>query len=215
MAALILLPIGIKFQNRNLWIAFGSSIVAAIVIALIQIKGPPAIEIQGSELRVLPWTVMHKGIFDAIAIERQMMYLILFVIMIVGAFCIMNTMITVTVQKRGEIGLLKALGAREMQIASIFLSQGLLVGVVGVGVGMALAQLIIAYRNEIGLWFGQRFGVDFFNEQIYGVGELPAVQTAGDLLTICGGSMFVCMVAALIPAMIAAFEEPAKALRSD
>ncbi len=216
LVCLILLPMAWKFKNKGFWTGFGISFVAIFIIGFINILGPADIRVEGSDLRVLSWTEMHKGIFDAIAMERQMMYLILFVIMIVGAFCTMNTMITVTVQKRGEIGLIKALGARETQIASIFLFQGLLVGIIGVGVGFGLAQLIIRYRNEMGAWLGERFGVEFFNEQIYGVsGGLPAQQSLADALTICGGSMIVCTVAALIPAMMAALEEPAKALRSD
>ena len=216
LVGVILLPMAIKFKNRNFWIAFGVSMVAIVVISLINIMGPPIIRVEDSALRVMSWTVMHKGIFDAIAAERQMMYLILFVIMIVGAFCTMNTMITITVQKRGEIGLIKALGAQESQIASIFLLQGLLVGVIGVVLGFGVGQLIIEYRNVIGGWIGSRFGFAFFDEAVYGLaGGLPAKQNASDILTICGGSMIVTMVAALIPAMIAALEEPAKALRSD
>jgi lipoprotein-releasing system permease protein len=79
---------------------------------------------------------------------------------------IMSTMITVTVQKRTEIGILKALGSREGQIAWVFLFQGILVGLVGVFAGFGLAQLTIWKRNDIAGWVGQRFGVEFFNAEM-------------------------------------------------
>lgn len=165
---------------------------------------------------VLTWSQMNKVVFDAVAAERQAMYLILFMIMIVGAFCIMNTMITVTFQKKPEIGLLKALGATEAQVAGVFLCQGILVGAVGVIVGLLIAQLTIEYRNVMAQWIGQNFGVDIFSSEIYKVdGGLPAKQTPRDFIIISTGAFVACTLASLIPALIAASLQPAKALRSE
>lgn len=166
--------------------------------------------------RILTWTQMHKIIFDAVAAERQAMYLILFMIMIVGGFCIMNTMITVTFQKRSEIGLMKALGAREGQVAWVFLFQGVLVGLVGVVVGLLMAQLTLHFRNHMAGWIGTNFGVDIFAAEVYKVdGGLPALQTVRDTIIISVGAFVACTVASLIPALIAASLQPAKALRSE
>lgn len=168
------------------------------------------------KFRALTWMEMHKIMFDAVAAERQAMYLILFMIMIVGGFCIMNTMITVTFQKRSEIGLLKALGAREEQVAWVFLFQGILVGLVGVLVGLALAQLTLYFRNDMAGWIGRNFGVDIFSAEVYKVdGGLPAQQTLRDLVIISTGAFLACIVASLIPALFAASLQPAKALRSE
>lgn len=165
---------------------------------------------------VLTWMEMHKLIFDAVAAERQAMYLILFMIMIVGGFCIMNTMITVTFQKRSEIGLMKALGAREGQVAWVFLFQGILVGLVGVIAGLLMAQLTLYFRNDMAGFIGKHFGVDMFSAEIYKVdGGLPAKQTLRDLIIISTGAFAACIVASVIPAMIAASLQPAKALRSE
>ena len=168
------------------------------------------------QFRAMTWGERYRGIFNAVATEKQAMYIILFMIMVVGAFCIMNTMITVTVQKRSEIGLLKALGSTEEQIVRIFLLQGLLVGIIGVVVGMALAQWTILERNTIGAWLGDTFGIAIFAEDIYKVdGGIPAKQSLKDLITISVGSFLACTLAALIPALIAASLQPAKALRSE
>ncbi|MDF1756243.1 MAG: ABC transporter permease [Verrucomicrobiales bacterium] len=170
----------------------------------------------GLPYQLLTWMQIHKLIFDAIAAERQAMYLILFMIMIVGGFCIMNTMITVTFQKRSEIGLMKALGAKESQIAWLFLLQGMFVGLIGVIVGLLLAQFTIWQRNNLAEFVGGVFGVDLFSAEIYKIdGGLPASQTWSDLATISIGAFIACTLAALIPAVIAANLQPAKALRSE
>ncbi|MBP83412.1 MAG: hypothetical protein CMO61_06135 [Verrucomicrobiales bacterium] len=168
------------------------------------------------QFRAMTWGERYQAIFNAVATEKQAMYIILFMIMVVGAFCIMNTMITVTVQKRSEIGLMKALGSTEEQIVGIFLLQGLLVGIIGVAVGMGLAQWTIFERNTIGGWLGETFGIAIFAEDIYKVdGGIPARQSIKDLVTISVGSFVACTVAALIPALIAAGLQPARALRSE
>lgn len=166
--------------------------------------------------RVASWMDIHKYIFDAVATERQAMYFLLFMIMIVAAFCIMNTMITVVYQKRSEIGVLKALGASEGQVASLFLIQGMVVGVIGVISGLGLAALIITYRNPITSTIGKMFGIEIFSSQVYMIeGGLPAVITANDVIAISLGAFISCALASLAPAWLAARLEPAKSLRSE
>ncbi len=167
------------------------------------------------QLQIQTWGQINKLIFDAIAAERQAMFLILFIIMIVGSFGIMSTMITVTVQKRTEIGVLKALGSVEGQIAWIFLLQGMLVGVAGVALGLVVAEVTLHFRNDISAWIGRTYGVDIFSPEAYGVGGgLPAVKSPRDFAIIMASAFVCCTLASLIPALIAAFLQPAKALRS-
>jgi lipoprotein-releasing system permease protein len=168
------------------------------------------------QYRILTWGQIHKALFDAVAGERQMMYLILFMVVIVASFCTMNTMITVTFQKRAEIGLMKALGAREEQVASVFLFQGIIVGLLGVALGLLIGYLTVHFRNEMAGWLGQQFGINFFSEEVYKVdGGLPAQIRMKDILIISIGSFVLCVIAALIPASVAASMQPAKALRSE
>ncbi|NOX98339.1 MAG: ABC transporter permease [Verrucomicrobia bacterium] len=173
-------------------------------------------EITGYNYRVASWMDIHKYIFDAVATERQAMYFLLFMIMIVAAFCIMNTMITVVYQKRAEIGVLKAIGASEGQVASLFLIQGMVVGVIGVISGLGLAALIITFRNAITSTIGRWFGIEIFSSQVYMIeGGLPAVVTSHDVIAISLGAFISCALASLAPAWLAARLEPAKSLRSE
>jgi lipoprotein-releasing system permease protein len=124
----------------------------------------------------------------------------------------MNTMITVTVQKRREIGVLKALGARNSGIVGVFLVQGMIVGLIGSALGLGLGALVIQFRNQLQSWLGN-FGVEIFPSDVYGVREIPAAIVASDVAIICGGAFILCTLAAVGPAFVVSRLDAAKALR--
>jgi lipoprotein-releasing system permease protein len=159
------------------------------------------------------WMERHQALFDTVKNELEMMYFVLLMIVVVAAFCVMNTMITVTVQKRREIGIISALGARISQVMWVFLSQGMIVGIAGSLTGLGLGWLITYFRNDIRRLISMATGHEIFNSKIYGPIEIPARILPMDLLTICGTAFVLCTAAALIPAFLAARTEPAKALR--
>ncbi len=158
------------------------------------------------------WKDQHKQHFSAIKNERVMMYVVLFFIVLVAAFSTMNTMITVTVQKRHEIGVMKALGARVSQIVWAFISQGMIVGAIGSTLGFGLAQAVLAVRNDLREWLADR-GVHIFPQDVYGLVEIPAVMDYGAFAIITLGAFVLCTLAALPPAYMVARLDPAKALR--
>ena len=165
---------------------------------------------------VASWMETNSALLSAVATERNMMFFLLFIIMIVAGFCIMNTMITVVYQKRAEIGLLKALGANEGHIIKLFLLQGVIVGILGVALGQILAHLLVEYRNEILAFASEKLEVQIFDPTVYNLeGGLPAVRTIEDNLTISLFAFIACALASLIPAWMAARLQPAEALRSE
>jgi lipoprotein-releasing system permease protein len=99
------------------------------------------------------WIQRNKQLFATIRNERGMMYFVLFFIILVAAFSTMNTMITVTVQKRHEIGVMKALGARVFQIVGVFIGQGLIVGLIGSVSGLAAGSLVMYWLRGWGWKF--------------------------------------------------------------
>ena len=161
------------------------------------------------------WMEMNKQLFDAIAMERHVMFFLLMFIILVAAFGIMNTLITVTVQKTREIGVLKALGARTWQVISVFLAQGMVVGVIGVACGLALGMSLIRWRNEVSAWLSNVLGVEIFPRSVYQFNEIPAEIVPSDVALICISAFVICALAALIPAWIASRLDPVKALRCD
>ncbi len=164
-------------------------------------------------LYALTWVDLNKQLFDAIKMERQVMFFLLMFIILVAAFGIMNTLITVTVQKTREIGIMKALGARTFQIVGVFLAQGVVVGFFGTTTGLGMGMLLIQYRNQVSQWLASVLGVEVFPASVYQFSEIPAEVVASDVAIICLSAFAICSVAALIPAWFAARLDPVKALR--
>ena len=161
----------------------------------------------------LTWIDLNKQIFDAIRMERSVMFFLLMFIVLVAAFGIMNTLITVTVQKTREIGVMKALGARTPQIIGVFLAQGMVVGVFGTCAGLALGIAVVQYRNEVSQLLASTFNIEIFPRAVYQFSEIPAQVIPSDVAIICVTAFAICSLAALIPAWFAARLDPVKALR--
>jgi lipoprotein-releasing system permease protein len=159
------------------------------------------------------WIEMNKQYFDAVRLERTVMFFLLFFIVVVAAFGIMNTLITVTVQKRREIGIMKAIGANVWQIVGVFLGQGIVVGLFGTISGLGLGMLLIRYRNEFSHWLASTLHIEIFPREVYQFSQIPAEVIPLDVAKICIAAFVICSLAALIPAYFAARLDPVKALR--
>jgi lipoprotein-releasing system permease protein len=157
----------------------------------------------------------NSHMLSALVVEKNVMFYLLFFIMIVAAFGIASALITFVVQKTREIGTLKALGARSAQIMWLFLSQSLMVGVLGVTAGFGLGMLEVAYRNEFLHFMRRVTGFELFPASIYTFSELPAYLVPSDIAIICGGSLLICLLAGLLPAWNAGRLKPLEALRHE
>jgi lipoprotein-releasing system permease protein len=159
------------------------------------------------------WIDMNNQYFEAVRLERTVMFFLLFFIIIVAAFGIMNTLITVTVQKTRDIGIMKAIGANIRQIVWVFLGQGVVVGLFGTLAGLGLGMTLIRYRNEFSHWLANTFGIEVFPKQVYQFSQIPAQVVPMDVAKICIGAFVICCLFAFLPAYRAARLDPVKALR--
>jgi len=159
------------------------------------------------------WMEENSTILEALIVEKSVMYYLLFFIVLVAAFGITSALITFVVQKTREIGMLKALGGTRGQVVWLFLSQSLIVGVLGVICGFGLGMLAVSYRNEFLHFMRRATGFELFPAQIYNFSELPALIVPGDIAVICGGSLVICLLAGLLPAWNAGRLKPVEALR--
>lgn len=169
----------------------------------------------GSQYRAIPWMKESKDIFGALATEKVMMYIILFVVMIVAAFAIVNSEITFAVNKIKEIGLLKSLGASNRQVMWIFLAHSIAIRIFGVGLGYALGNLFLLNINNVLAAARNWLGVDLLPPAIYYIYEVPYQILPGDIAIICGGSFLICILAGLLPAWKASRLQPVEALRNE
>lgn len=169
----------------------------------------------GDGVILTTWEEENSGMLDALLVEKNVMFYLLFFIIIVAAFGITSALITFVVQKTREIGVLKALGSSSTQIMWIFLSQSLFVGVVGVLAGFGLGMLAVSYRNDFLFFLRRVTGFELFPARIYNFSELPALIDFSDIALICGGSLIICLLAGLFPAWNAGRLKPVEALRHE
>lgn len=154
------------------------------------------------------WTDVGDARLAAMSNERFMMFFIIGIIGLVATFAVMNTTITVTTQKRREIGVLASLGMRQWQIVRIFVTQAAVVGVLGTLAGLGTSALVLRYRNEIRtLMAGGSADEGMF------LSTIPAHIDPVFITCTCVGSVLLCLAAALPPAWLASRVDPAVALR--
>lgn len=170
-------------------------------------------EVLGEQYLTATWMDRHQAQFSLIRTERLMMTFALSFIGLISAFSIMAVMYTVTIQKKQEIGVMKALGASGPQISWVFLWQGLVVGFFGALGGVGLALLIIWQRAPIQRGLAS-LGFDPFPSDFQGFTELPARIMPGFMVSVALAAWVLCGLAALLPAIKAAKNDAAKSLRN-
>ncbi|HUA67070.1 MAG TPA: FtsX-like permease family protein, partial [Candidatus Saccharimonadales bacterium] len=167
----------------------------------------------GPAYTITTWMQENSAILGAIIVEKNVMFYLLFFIVIVAALCILSAQITFVVQKTREIGMLKALGATNLQISGVFLAQSAIIGVLGVLAGYGLGILALTYRNQFLDFMNHWTGFELFPASIYGFNSLPAVIDFRDIAVICGSSFVICILGGVLPAWRAGRLKPVEALR--
>jgi len=167
----------------------------------------------GWDLDIRTWAELNRQLFDALRVEKNMMFFLLIFITIVAAFGITNTLITVTVQKTREIGLLKAVGFSSGCVMRIFFWQGWVAGFLGTALGIGAGLLTLKYRNHLMFFLSRRLGLDLLPKELYQLSEIPSRTSAADVLLVAGAVLAICTLAGLIPAWRAARLDPARAIR--
>ncbi|MDM8347839.1 lipoprotein-releasing ABC transporter permease subunit [Pseudomonas sp. sp1636] len=159
------------------------------------------------------WTRTHGNLYQAIRMEKAMIGLLLLLIVAVAAFNIISTLVMVVTDKKGDIAILRTLGATPGQIMAIFMVQGTVIGVVGTLIG-ALLGIFAALNVSAAIAALERaLGMRFLNADVYFIDYLPAQLMLADVLLVCAAALVLSFLATLYPAWRAARTQPAEALR--
>lgn len=162
-------------------------------------------------LRQISWREADREIFNALAVEKNMTALLLMLISLVAVFCVMNTLLVLTVQKTPEVGLLKALGFTKRQIMSVFMVHGMIQCTTGVVLGLLSSWAVLANLQNIVEWLA-RCGVEVFPASVYGLSAIPHRLVVSDIFWTCGLVFVFGLLASFVPALCAASKDPVKAL---
>ncbi|MDX1916792.1 MAG: lipoprotein-releasing ABC transporter permease subunit [Rickettsiaceae bacterium] len=164
---------------------------------------------------VQSWKDQNSQFLNALAIERTAMFTILSLIIIVAAFNIVSSLFMLVNEKRGDIAILKTIGASKIQILMIFIINGSLIGLIGTFAGILLGVIIASNIDNIRLVLENFSGVHFFDSAIYFLYHLPAKIIPMNILYIAIMSISLSVLATIYPALKAATIDPSKALRDE
>ena len=159
------------------------------------------------------WTRTHGNLYQAIGMEKSIIGLLLLLIVAVAAFNIISTLVMVVNDKRGDIAILRTLGATPGQIMAIFMVQGTVIGVVGTLIGAGVGILAALNVSSAISALEGLIGHKFLNADVYFIDYLPSQLMAQDVLLVCGAALVLSFLATLYPAWRAARTQPAEALR--
>ncbi|MBC3374474.1 lipoprotein-releasing ABC transporter permease subunit [Pseudomonas sp. SWRI92] len=159
------------------------------------------------------WTRTHGNLYQAIRMEKAMIGLLLLLIVAVAAFNIISTLVMVVNDKKGDIAILRTLGATPGQIMRIFMVQGTVIGVIGTFVGALVGMFAALNVSAAIAALEGLLGHKFLNADVYFIDYLPSQLQSDDVLMVCGAALILSFLATLYPAWRAARTQPAEALR--
>lgn len=162
---------------------------------------------------VYDWRDSNQSFFNALEVERNVMFLILTMIIIVAAFNIISSMIMLVKDKGQDIAILRTMGASRGNMMRIFMLTGASIGVLGTLVGAALGIAFAMNIERIRQFLEGLTGTELFAEEIYFLSQLPAVIDWGEVLSVIAMAFFLSVLATLYPAWRAARLDPVEALR--
>jgi lipoprotein-releasing system permease protein len=162
---------------------------------------------------VQTWEQQQGPLLAAVAIEQNILNILLFFIIAVAGFGILAIFSMIVVEKTRDIGVLKALGASTSGVRGIFLGYGLSLGLVGSGVGMAGGLLFVRYINDIERGLSLLTGQRVFNPDIYYFDGIPTLVQPWTVAWIVGGALLIAVAASVWPAQRASRLHPVQALR--
>jgi lipoprotein-releasing system permease protein len=192
--------------------------ISGIQLKLANLYEAPQItaELNGTlpaQYNAMDWTQQNRNFFQALQMEKTMMFLILILIVAVAAFNMLASLVMVVTDKQSDIAILRTLGASSRRIMNIFIIQGLSIGIIGTAIGTGLGVLLSLNTTAIVNWIQQTFNVQFLSASVYYIDFVPSSLEFSDVIKIVVVALIMSFFATLYPAWRASKVQPAEALR--
>jgi|TARA_Y100000310_G_scaffold325562_1_gene389212 lipoprotein-releasing system permease protein len=170
------------------------------------------LDLNGDDLFAQSWMhTIHGNLYQAIRMQKSTMYLLLLLVVAVAVFNVVSSLVMMVTDKKGDIAILRTLGASPTTIAGIFVLYGTMIGLIGVLLGATLGISLSWWISDIYLWIEKTLQLNIMSE--YFINYLPSQILLGDVLSVCGVTVMICCCATIFPAIRAASANPAEALR--
>ncbi len=164
-------------------------------------------------VRILDWRQANAKFATALVVERNVMFIILTLIILVAAFNIISSLIMLVKEKSQDIAVMRTMGATRGSILRIFFMAGTLIGVGGIALGTTLGLLFALNIETVRRGIESLTGSNLFNPEIYFLSQLPAKVDVAEVSSIIGTALVLVFIATLLPARRAAKLDPVEALR--
>jgi lipoprotein-releasing system permease protein len=167
----------------------------------------------GPHVLVRSWQAISQNLFDALEVERNVMFLILTLIILVAALNIVSGLIMLVKDKSGDIAILRTMGASRGAVMRVFLISGASIGVIGTILGFAIGVVFCANIEAIRQFLSSLTGTTLFNPEIYFLSRMPAEMDPGEVVSVVLMALGLTLLATLYPSWRAARLDPVEALR--
>ena len=166
-------------------------------------------------LKISDWRQLNPSLFNALEVEKNVMFLILLLIIIVAAFNLISSMIILVSMKRRDIGVLRILGVKKNQILKIFVINGSIIGILGTVLGCFLGLIFCININEIKSFIELFLDSNLFSEEIYFFSKLPAIINYSQIVKIALISIFLSFLSTIYPSIRASKVDPINLIKWD
>ena len=167
----------------------------------------------GGKYSIYDWQQANAQFFNALQVERSVMFLILSLIILVAAFNIISSLIMLVKDKGRDIAILRTMGATRGSVMRVFFLSGAAVGVIGTVLGCAAGYAFAANIESIRRWLEQTFLVELFPAQVYFLSRLPAKVETMEVVQVVVMALALSLLATIYPSWRAARLDPVEALR--
>jgi lipoprotein-releasing system permease protein len=167
----------------------------------------------GRPIYMIDWQHRNATFFNALQVERNVMFLILMLILLVAALNIVSGLFMLVKDKGGDVAILRTMGATPGAIMRVFLITGASIGVVGTVVGFLLGTIICLNADAIRRFFSWLTNTELFSPELYFLSRLPAEMNAGETTAVVVMALALSLLATLYPSWRAARLDPVEALR--
>ena len=168
-----------------------------------------------SFLKISDWRQLNPSLFNALEVEKNVMFLILLLIIIVAAFNLISSMIILVSMKRKDIGVLRILGVKKNQILKIFVINGSIIGILGTIIGCFIGLIFCININEIKSFIEFFLDSNLFSEEIYFFSQLPVIINYSQILKIALISVFLSFLSTIYPSIRASKVDPVNLIKWD